>query len=252
MASIQLIMNYLNEQLRPQLWKDYCPNGLQVAGVEEVHFLATAVSASQSVLEQAVHLGAQAILVHHGYFWRGEDPCILGIKRQRLALLLNNNLNLIAYHLPLDGHSEWGNNVQLSKLLDIRITGEFAYHHGPAIALYGELASPMTGQEFADFLENRLHRKALWVAGRSPQIKRIGWSTGAAQDYLEQAAAEGVDAYLTGEVSERTVHIARETGLYFFSAGHHATERYGVQALGEHLATQFAIKHQYINDDNPV
>ncbi len=252
MISTQQLINYLDEQLQPALWKDYCPNGLQVAGCPHIRHIVTAVTATQAVLEAAVASQAQAVLVHHGYFWRGEDPCIRGIKRQRLATLLTHNINLIAYHLPLDGHAEWGNNVQLSHLLNLRITGQFGYQQGPPLALTGELPFAMTGAEFADYLAQKLQRQPVWINGNAGKIKRIGWSTGAAQDLIEEAFAQGVDAYLTGEISERTTHFARESGIYFYAAGHQATERYGIQALGNHLAEQFGITHQYIEIDNPV
>ena len=251
-VSTKQLLNYLDEQLQPQLWRDCCPNGLQVEGCEQIERIVTAVTATQAVLDAAVHCQAQAVLVHHGYFWRGEDPCIRGIKRKRLSTLLAHNLNLIAYHLPLDGHAEWGNNVQLSRLLDLRITGEFAYSKGPALALTGELPSAMTGAEFADYLAQKLQRSPFWLAGSADKIKRIGWSTGAAQDLIEEALTQNVDAYLTGEVCERTTHFSRDSGIYFYAAGHHATERYGVRALGEHLAAQFGIVNQYIEIDNPV
>ena len=221
-------------------------------GCERIQHIVTAVSASQEVLDAAVNSQAQAILVHHGYFWRGEDPCVLGIKRRRLATLLAHNINLLAYHLPLDGHTEWGNNVQLARVLDLHLTGEFAYQQGPALALTGELPVAMTGAEFAEYLAQKLQRPPFWVDGGTGKIKRIGWCTGAAQDYIEEAFRQGVDAYLTGEVSERTVHTARELGIYFYAAGHHATERYGIQALGNHLAEQFGLQHQYVEINNPV
>ncbi len=198
------------------------------------------MTASQEVLEAAVKLKAQAILVHHGYFWRGEDPCIHGIKKKRLRTLLENDINLIAYHLPLDGHAEWGNNVQLSRLLNLRITGEFAYQQGPALALMGELPCPMSGSEFAHYLHQKLDRVPFYIPGQINKIKHLAWCTGGAQDLLADAIDQGADAYLTGEVSERTVYLARESGIHFFAAGHHATERYGIKALGEHLAKQFS------------
>ncbi|MBS0350037.1 MAG: Nif3-like dinuclear metal center hexameric protein [Proteobacteria bacterium] len=248
----QQLINYLNEQLQPHRWKDYCPNGLQVAGVPEIKHLVTAVSASQYVLDAAVKLRAQAILVHHGYFWKGEDPCLIGIKRQRLATLLNHNINLIAYHLPLDGHPEWGNNVQLAQLLHLRITGEFGYQHGPAIALIGELPASMSGAELSKFLTVKLNRQPVWIEGNTDKIKRVAWTTGAGQNMIEQSMDHNIDAFITGEVSERTTHLAREAGLHFFAAGHHATEKYGVQALGNHLAEQFGIICEYIDINNPV
>ncbi len=252
MVTIKQLINYLDEQLKPDEWKDYCPNGLQVAGSEEVNRLVTAVSASLDVIEKAIQSKAQAILVHHGYFWRGENPCIVGIKQQRLSLLLAHQINLIAYHLPLDGHAEWGNNVQLSQLLNFRITGEFGYQYGRPIALIGHLPLPTQGEELLNNIFAVLNQKPFYIPGKASTIKKIAWCTGAGQDLLEEAYMQGADAYLTGEISERTVHVARETGLHVFIAGHHATERYGVKALGEHLSQCFNLTHQYIEIDNPI
>lgn len=251
--TIKQLVSYLNSLLQPEQWRDYCPNGLQIEGCRSIHKIVTGVSACQELLNQAIIAEADAILVHHGYFWKGEDPCILGIKRKRILTLLNHNLHLLAYHLPLDGHSSLGNNVQLAKQLGIEIVEEFICPQGPGLGLVGELPEAMSGNEFKEHVEHCLQRQPLYIHGQADNaIKRIAWCTGAAQDFIEQAIVCGVDAYLTGEISERTVHIARESGIHFYAAGHHATERYGIKALGEHLSQHFKIDHQFIDIDNPV
>jgi dinuclear metal center YbgI/SA1388 family protein len=246
------LMAALDDLLAPQLFDDYCPNGLQVEGRPEVATLVTGVTASQALLDAAVAAGADAVLVHHGYFWKGEDPTVRGMKRRRLATLLAHDLSLIAYHLPLDGHPTLGNNARLAAVLDLQITGDLERGAARSVGFTGRLARPMTGAAFADHLAERLGRVPLHVPATAAEIATIAWCTGGAQHHIEQAAALGVDAYLTGEVSEPTVHVARETGLHFFAAGHHATERYGVQAVGDHLAAQHGLRHHFIDIDNPA
>jgi len=230
--------------------QDYCPNGLQVQGRAQVRLLVTGVTASQRLLDAAVAAGADAILVHHGYFWKNEDARLIGMKHRRIKTLLSHDISLLAYHLPLDVHGEVGNNVQLGRRLGLQQIGPLP---GDAKNLIwqGELAQSLSAEVFARHVANVLQREPLVVdGGRS--IKRIAWCTGGAQGYLDQAIAAGVDAYLTGEVSEQTVHSARENGVSFFAAGHHATERYGVQALGDYLAAQLGIEHRFIDCDNPA
>lgn len=245
-------LSYLETLLEPHRFQDYCPNGLQVAGNESIHNLVTGVTASRELIEAALDIGADTILVHHGYFWRGEDPRIIGIKHQRIKKLLAHDINLIAYHLPLDAHPTLGNNAQLSKLLGLEVDGRISGTGDPAIAMCGCLAEPKSVPEFADQLRQTLEREPLVIQTHDRPIMTIGWCSGAAQGYIEQAAELGLDAFLSGEISEQTVHLARELGINYFSAGHHATERYGVQALGSHLAEQFDLQHQFIDIDNPV
>jgi len=245
-------ISYLETLLEPDRFQDYCPNGLQVAGSEQIENLVSGVTASQALLDAALDLGADTILVHHGYFWRGEDPCIVGIKQRRIKQLLLNNVNLIAYHLPLDAHSTLGNNAQLAQLLDIRIKGIIPGTGDPAIAMYGALTKAKTRVEFADKIQHALGREPLIIQGHDRIIKTIGWCSGAAQGYIEQAAAMGLDAFISGEISEQTVHLARELGIDYFAAGHHATERYGVKALAEHVAERFELQHHFIDIANPV
>jgi dinuclear metal center YbgI/SA1388 family protein len=222
---------------------------LQVQGRPEVHTLIGGVTACQALLDAAVEQQADAVLVHHGYFWKGEDPCIVGMKHRRLATLLRHDLSLIAYHLPLDAHPELGNNAQLARALDLTVTGA-AGDNG--LVMLGEPAEPTSGAAFAAHLATRLGREPLHVAGTDAPIRRLAWCTGAAQSSIGVALETGADAFLTGEASEQTVHFARENGLHFFAAGHHATERYGVRALGAHLARRFDLCFQFVDIDNPA
>jgi dinuclear metal center YbgI/SA1388 family protein len=242
--------NYLNQILNIVHFRDYCPNGVQVEGRSEVRQLVSGVTASLGFLEEAVAAGADTVLVHHGYFWRGEDPCLVGIKRRRIALLLANDINLLAYHLPLDAHPEFGNNARLAWRLGLVETGRFG---DQSLGMHGTLPPPASNlRELRLNVERVLSRKPLVIGDDERTVRRVAWCTGGAQDYFEEAIQLGVDAFITGEISERSVHLARESGVAFISAGHHATERYGVQALGEHLSQRFGINHRFIDVDNPV
>lgn len=243
------LRDYIGSLLAVSRFRDYCPNGLQVEGRAQVQRIATGVSASQTVLEAATAWGADAILVHHGYFWRNEDATITGIKKRRIAHLLRHDISLLAYHLPLDAHPDLGNNAQLAKRLGWVEQGRFGEQD---IASQGTLPQVQTLGQLAKHLGENLGRVAQAIGDSSQTIKRIAWCSGGAQSYFEQAIALGVDAFITGEISEQNVHVAQETGVAFIAAGHHATERYGVQALGEHLAGQFGIEHRFFDQDNPV
>ncbi|MES2546234.1 MAG: Nif3-like dinuclear metal center hexameric protein [Pseudomonadota bacterium] len=246
--------NYLNQLLKPELFNDYCPNGLQVEGKQEVQHIVTGVTASYELLEAALAVKADAILVHHGYFWRGESAAIVGIKKRRIQFLLQHDLSLIAYHLPLDAHAELGNNVMLAKELGLVPTGWAGQKNKnePNMLLLAELSEPLPLKDFAQMIDRKLHRAAQVIGDLNQVVQKIALCTGAAQGYIEQAVAAGVDVYLSGEISEPTVHIARETGVSYIAAGHHATERYGIQALGQHLAEKFGLTHTFIDCDNPV
>lgn len=246
------LLDYLDEILETSRFQDYCPNGLQVEGKQQIKTLVTGVTASQALLDAAVANHADAILVHHGYFWRGESPAVTGVKYQRLKTLLKYDINLIAYHLPLDSHGEFGNNVQLAKILDIEIDGRISGTGEPALALYGALKTPLSLDEFSLHIEKHLGRKPTSIGGHNRVINTVGWCTGAAQGYIQQAAELGLDAFISGEVSEQTTHLARELGIHYIAAGHHATERYGVKALGEYIAEHFDLQHTFIDIDNPV
>lgn len=250
-VSLEDLVNTLDNLLKPEEFRDYCPNGLQVEGKGRVERLVTGVTASQAFIEAAVEAGADAVLVHHGYFWRGEDPRLTGIKKRRIKRLLEQDISLIAYHLPLDAHPTLGNNAQLGRRLGFTAEEDLDPRHKSKVGVWGRLEEPCSGEDLARRIEQALGRRPLHIPGDGP-IRRIGWCTGGAQGFIEQAQACGVDAYLTGEVSEQTVHFARETGIHFFAAGHHATERYGVQAVGEHLRSLLDLQHRFIDIDNPA
>lgn len=240
---------YLNQLLDITRFRDYCPNGVQVEGRSEVRRLVSGVTASLEFLQAAVSSGADAVLVHHGYFWRGEDPCLVGAKHRRIALLVTHGIGLVAYHLPLDAHAELGNNNQLARKLGFIESGRFG---DQGIAMQGTAGPVSNLKELRTHIELALSRKPLVIGDDRMPVRRIAWCTGAAQDYFEEAIRLGVDTFITGEISERIVHMSRESGVAFISAGHHATERYGVQAVGEHLAQKFGIVHQFIDVDSPV
>ena len=242
----------LNVKLSPELIKDYCPNGLQVEGRSEVKKIITGVTASKALIDKAVELGADAILVHHGYFWKGEPQAIRGMKGARIKALIQNDINLYGYHLPLDIHPELGNNARLAELLKITVEGGLE-PTPQSVALCGSLETPISGAELATRIEKVLKRKPLHIAPETDKpIKTIGWCTGGGQDYIELAAQKGLDAFISGEVSERTTYSAREQDIHYFSAGHHATERYGIKALGEWLAQEHGFDVEFIDIDNPV
>jgi dinuclear metal center YbgI/SA1388 family protein len=240
---------YLNGLLEVHRFRDYCPNGLQVQGREHITHIVTGVTASLALLDAAVSVQADAVLVHHGYFWKNEDARIVGQKHRRLSTLLRHDLNLFAYHLPLDSHPEFGNNASLARHLGLTPDGRFGAED---LGWSGRLPGEMALSELAAHVEALLQRVPLVIEGDGRPIRRIGWCTGGAQGFFESAIAAGVDLYISGEVSEQTTHLARETGVAYMAAGHHATERYGVQALGQHLAQQFSLRHTFIDIPNPV
>jgi dinuclear metal center YbgI/SA1388 family protein len=240
---------YLNKVLETVRFKDYCPNGLQVEGRRLVNKIATGVTASLAFLEAALDWGADAVLVHHGYFWRNEPPQITGRKYGRLKLLLANDLNLFAYHLPLDDHPEFGNNAQLGAKMGW--IGESRFGEND-LGWMTTLPMPVTLAHFTAEVEETLGRTPLVFGDPDVELRRVAWCTGAAQGYFDAAIEAGADVYLTGEVSEPCMHTAAESGVAFLAAGHHATERFGVQALGSHLAESFDIEHLFIDIPNPV
>ncbi len=244
--------HFLNNLLNCTKFNDYAPNGIQVEGKEQIKRICTAVTASEEVITQAVDLHADALLVHHGYFWRGEDPVITGMKRQRISKLLHHNINLFAYHLPLDCHPVLGNNACLAKLLVLDSVKMHKIGSTENLLWSGVLPQAMGGAQFSEFLEGILGRKPLHIDANNKPIQSVALCTGGAQDYIENACLLGVDAYISGEVSERTYYQAKELGIHYFSCGHHATERYGIQSLGAYLASNFGLTHQFIDSDNPV
>ncbi len=243
------LLRYLDATLETARFRDYCPNGLQVEGRAEVRRIVAGVTASQALLEAAIARSADAILVHHGWFWKGEDGRITGLRRRRIGTLLTHDINLFAYHLPLDAHPGLGNNAQLAQRLGWIAEGRFGEQD---IAWHGSVAAPTTAGALAASLAAALGRPPQMIGDLSRPVCRIGWCSGGAQGYFEQAIALGLDAYVSGEISEQTVHLARESGVAYLAAGHHATERYGVQAVAEHLAGRFGMQCEFVDIDNPV
>lgn len=245
------LAKYLAQTLDITRFRDFCPNGLQVEGRSNIGTVVSGVTASVALIEAAVAIKADAVLVHHGYFWRGEDARVVGPKQRRLKLLLTHDINLFAYHLPLDMHVDFGNNAQLAKRLGLIPDSRFGEDD---IGWLGVASDPAvrTVADLAQVVKARLGRAPLVIGDMSQPLGRIGWCTGAAQNFLGDAIAAGATTYLSGEISEPTVHLARESGAIYIACGHHATERYGVHALGAHLAEQFGIQHHFIDIANPV
>lgn len=249
--------SWCNDYLKANEFKDYCPNGLQVDATVAITKIITGVTANEALIDKAIEQNAQAILVHHGYFWKGEDQRLIGMKGKRIRKLMQNGISLIAYHLPLDAHPTMGNNATLAKLLDITsdlTTSEPLYpeQKHPVGNIYTVSDNGITPKELAAKAELTLKRTPLHISGGKTNLKRIGVCTGAAQDMIEQAALMGCDAFISGEVSERTTHIAKEMGIDYFACGHHATERGGVLALGELINRELGLEVNFIDIDNPV
>ncbi len=243
------LQTYLDNLLASARFRDYCPNGLQVEGCAEITRVICGVTACQALIDRAIAESADAILVHHGWFWKSEDGRVTGFRRQRMASLLAADINLFAYHLPLDAHAELGNNAQLAQLLGWVVDGRFGEQD---IGFVGQLPQASTAGEVLQKVSTRLGRSAHLAGEANRPVKRIAWCSGGAQGYFEAALAAGADLYLSGEISEQTTHLARETGMAYIAAGHHATERYGVQALGQHLRREFGLDCQFIDIENPV
>jgi len=250
MIQIQTLESWCDQQLQPENFSDYCPNGIQVENSKEVQRLVSGVTACQALLDAAIEWDADAILVHHGYFWKGEPESLTGIKGNRIRTLMKNNISLLAYHLPLDAHPLFGNNVQLGKRL--QLLNAAAIDSSGGLLWSAELQHPVTPGQLTENITQAVDREPLHIAAGKEQIQRIGWCTGGAQNYIDQAADLALDAFISGEISESTVHTARERNIHYYAAGHHATERYGVQALGDAIASEFGITHRYIEIDNPA
>jgi dinuclear metal center YbgI/SA1388 family protein len=248
---IQLLQAF-DALLQPERFRDYGPNGLQVEGRVTVHKVVSGVTASRALIEAAIQAQADAIFVHHGLFWRGQDGRVTGWMKQRLALLLAHDINLYAYHLPLDAHPELGNNAQLGLRLGLQARSRFGEQD------LGFLGQRAHGAGFADtaalarHVEQALGRPATVVGGDNVAIENIAWCTGGAQGYFEAAIAAGAQAFITGEISEPQAHYARECGVAFIACGHHASERYGAPAVAGHVAAQLGLAHEYIEIDNPA
>lgn len=244
----------LNELLRPDLVNDYCPNGLQVEGVSDIKRIVTGVTASMQLIDEAIKLKADAILVHHGYFWKGENSQIVGMKKARIKKLLQHDINLFAYHLPIDVHTELGNNIQLGKRLSLQNIRVLEGFNPMGIVMVGELRNTCSLIEFTDIVENTLKRKPISIESphANTQISKVAWCTGGGQGYIDQVVGRGVDVFMSGEISEQTVHSAQEQSIHYIAAGHHATERYGVKAVGEYLSSNYALDVNFIDCDNPA
>ena len=243
------LVRYLDGLLEPQRFRDYSPNGLQVEGAGDVRRIVAGVTACQSLIDVAAQRGADTILVHHGWFWRGEDGRITGFRKARMQTLLKHDINLVAYHLPLDAHPEFGNNALLGNCLRWEIEGQFGEQ---GLGCSGRAAAPMVLADVVREVATQLGREPLAIGDRNRLIKRVAWCSGGAQGYFEEAVAQGVDAYLCGEISEHNVHLARESGVAFIAAGHHATERFGVRALAGHLSEHLELECEFVDIDNPV
>ncbi len=240
----------LDELLQPSRFRDYCPNGLQVEGKPEVARLVTGVTASQALIDAAIAWDADAILVHHGYFWRGEPEPLVGMKGRRVRSLFQHDINLYAYHLPLDCHPELGNNAGLGDALGVSEFGPLNPDDTTLPVFVGQYLAQQPQSEIAARLEQALSRSVLSVAERP--VRRVAWCTGGGQSYIDLAADAGVDLFVSGEISEQTVHVARERGIGFIAAGHHATERFGARSVGEWIADRFDIAHCFVDIDSPA
>lgn len=243
------IVDYIHETLEVSRFRDYCPNGLQVEGRAEIRRIVGGVTANQALIDAALARGADAILVHHGWFWKGEEPSIVGIKKQRLQRLLACDVSLLAYHLPLDAHPVLGNNAGLAEVLQLEETFRCGEQGLLSIGLVRE---PRPLMAWGEWLEGLLAHRPLLIGEPSREIQRVAWCTGSAGSYFSEAIAAGVDAFVTGEISEPLVHLARESGVAYIAAGHHATERFGVQRLGKHLAERFVLDFEFIEVSSPV
>ena len=252
MASTKQLLHSFNALLQPERFKDYGPNGLQVEGAGEVRRMVSGVTASRALIERAIDAGADAVFVHHGLFWRGQDGRVAGWLKQRLALLLRYDINLFAYHLPLDAHPELGNNAQLGLKLGLLASERFGEQDLGFLGARADGAVFNDANDLARHIEAKLGRSVLCIGAEGRALRRIGWCTGGAQGYFESAIAAGADAFITGEISEAQAHYARECGVAFLACGHHASERYGAPAVAGHVAAQFGIEHTFVDIDNPA
>ncbi|GAB3773261.1 Nif3-like dinuclear metal center hexameric protein [Ramlibacter monticola] len=252
MTTRQDLLQACDDLLQPERFKDYGPNGLQVEGCEPVRRLVSGVTASRALIEAAVAQQADAIFVHHGLFWRGQDGRVTGWMKQRLALLLAHDINLLAYHLPLDAHPELGNNAQLGRQLGLQATARFGEQDLGFLGGRSDGAAFADSEALAQHVGGALGRPVTCVPGARGPVRRIAWCTGGAQSYFEAAIAAGAEAFLTGEISEPQAHYARECGVSFLACGHHATERYGAPAVAAHVARQLGIEHVFVDIENPA
>ena len=245
--------SYLNNLLKPEQIKDFCPNGLQIQGRDKVSKVITGVTATQALIEQAIAEKADALVVHHGFFWKNESYVIRGMKHKRIKALLANDISLFAYHLPLDIHPSLGNNAQLATLFSINNVAPLEEGNALSVAVRGDFTSELSPQALEQRINEKLNRTCLHIAAPSNKaIKTVAWCSGGGQGYIELAAEHGIDAFISGEVSEQTTHVAREMDIHFYCAGHHATERYGAKALAEHFNQHLPLEAKFIDIDNPA
>ena len=252
MAVRNEVIHYLDNLLTPSLFRDYCPNGLQVQGKESIHKVITGVTANIELFQLAQEKNADAVLVHHGIFWTGTPQALTHVRYERIKKLMDSDINLIAYHLPLDAHPLYGNNAQLAQQLKLDIEAFFDIDNQKGLGLLARAPQPLTHEAFTKTITQTLKREPLVIQGKAPQLSRIAICTGGAQSYLPQMIDMGVDAYITGEHSLAMVELAREAGITFISAGHHATERYGVQAIGELLKKDLDLDVEFVDIPNPA
>ena len=252
MAKLQDIIQWCDQTLKSPEFKDYAPNGLQIEGKTEVRKILAAVTASQDAIDAAIRENADLLLVHHGYFWKGEAYPITGMRGKRIKSLIQHDISLLAYHLPLDSHPSLGNNAAIADLLKLERIEALDPSERHPIGNIGYLNQPMPVEVFKKFVSEKLKFDAIHLPADKNMIEKVGFCTGGAQDFIVKAAEQGCDAYISGEVSERTFYEAKELGVHYFACGHHATERYGVQRLGQAISEQFDIEYVYFELNNPI
>lgn len=243
-----ILEQVINDLLHINLFQDYCPNGLQVEGVGEIKKIATAVTASKAIIEQAIEANVEALLVHHAYFWKGENPCIRGIKRERIALLLKNNINLYCYHLPLDAYVDFGNNASISSKFDLQ--NMIQQENG--LLWSGALKTAVSSHQLLQLAKNFYGPQVQYIGPELDSVQKISFCSGGGQDFFEKAILDGADVFLSGEYSERIFHLAHEASVGFMVLGHHASEKDGVKNLGKYLSKNYNLVHLFIDEDNPL
>ena len=252
MATLADIIQWCDSTLKSHEFKDYAPNGLQIEGKTEVNKIVCAVTASQTAIDAAIAQGADLLLVHHGYFWKGEAYPITGMRGKRIKSLIQHDISLVGYHLPLDSHPTLGNNAAISDLLELQNIEALDPTERHPIGNIGYLKSAMSPEAFKAFVSERLGFDAIHLPSDKSTIQKVGFCTGGAQDYISKAALQNCDAYISGEVSERTFYEAAELGVHYYACGHHATEKYGVQRLAKAISEQFNIEYSYFELNNPI
>lgn len=252
MAKLQDIIDWCDQTLKTHEFKDYAPNGLQIEGSSEVNKILCAVTASETAIDAAIAHKAQMLLVHHGYFWKGEPYPITGMRGRRIRKLIQHNISLLAYHLPLDAHPVLGNNAAIADILNLQRIEALDPLEKHPIGNIGYLNPPMTPEQFKLYLADKLQAQVQHLPAEKSCIEKVGFCTGGAQDFIAKAAMQNCDAYISGEVSERTFYEAQEMNVHYYACGHHATERYGVQRLAKAIENTFSIESIYFELNNPI